>query len=54
MNNEFFQYTNSNGIGLKPREAYNPQSNGIVENRMQHIQNYFRKFVNEQASNWAH
>ena len=41
------------GITMKPRSGYNPWSNGMCENRMQHLGKYLRAFINENATNWA-
>jgi hypothetical protein len=53
MNREFLEIVNSHGITLKPRQVYNPQSNGTVENRMRQLTTYMRKNSNENFDNWS-
>ena len=40
-------------LKLKPRTAFDPWSNGKVENVMKHLQRYMRSYLNDNASNWS-
>ena len=53
FNHKLAEWCSVLGITMKPRSGYNPWSNGMCENRMQHLGKYLRAFIDENARNWS-
>ena len=54
VNTDFVNWTKELGITLQPRTAHSRWTNGKVETQNQHIARYWRSFLNDAGTNWAH
>ena len=53
INTEFINWTKELGITLRPKTAQSPWINGKNENQNQHINRYWRNFLNDAGNNWS-
>ena len=53
INTEFINWTKELGITLQPRTAHSPWTNGKIETQNQHIDRYWRSFLNDAGNNWS-
>ena len=53
INAEFINWTKELGITLRPRTAHSPWTNGKIETQNQHIDRYWRNFLNDAGNNWS-
>ena len=51
FNTEFVNWTKELGITLRPRTAYSPWSNDKIGTQNQHIDRYWRNFLNNAGNN---
>ena len=53
INTQFLNWTKELGITLRPRTAFSPWTNGKIEAQNQHIDRYWRNFLNDAGNNWS-
>ena len=53
INSDSINWTKESGINLAPRTTYFPWTNGKVEVQNQHLNRYWRNFMNQSGNNWS-